>query len=106
MRLILAALAGCFLACAQPIVLHPPAPAAIAKSYIESFPAAQFVTPGAPLQLAHTPDVGSIVRVTLKGTAFLDQNAVKKTTDPLTISIDAGALEPGATVVVEYVSSN
>lgn len=105
MKLMLAAIAAAFLACAQPVVLHPPAPAAIAKSYIESFPAAQFVSPGAAVQLAHAPDLGTVVTVTLKGTTLFDQTSVKKTAEPLTVNIDPTGLAPGSTIVVEYVSS-
>lgn len=105
MKSILALVAFSFLACAQPVVLHPPAPAAMAKSYIETFPAAQFVTPGAALQLAHTPDLGTVVTVSLKGTSLFDQTSVKRTAEPLTVNIDPAGLAPGATIVVEYVSS-
>lgn len=99
-----------FTACAQPVVLHPP-PLPIVVNlpapFVESFPASAFAAPNSPVNLSHVPDLGSIVRVTLKGSGlFLDQSTVLKTEAPLTLTIDQSELTVGAVVTFEYYSSH
>lgn len=106
--LLLSALA--FMACAQSIKLRPPPVPVVVNlpaPFIESFPAINFVLPNSPVTLSHVPDLGSIVRVTMKGSnLFLDQSIVKKTEDPLTLTIDQSELTVGAVVTFEYYSSH
>lgn len=98
----------------QSIRLHPPAVPVVVNfpvQYVETFPAAQFVgTTPVVVPLAHTPTLGTTVRVTVKtADLFLDQAAVTKTTDPLRLSVDPGEIVAGnttAVVIVEYQSAN
>jgi len=97
-------------ACAQSIMLRPPPVPVVVNlpaPFIESFPASAFAAPNSPVNLSHVPDLGSIVRVTMKGSnLFLDQTTVKKTEAPLTLTIDQSELTVGAVVTFEYYSSH
>lgn len=93
-------------ACAQPMALKTPAAPAVVvlKTYIETYPASNYAAADSLVVLVHPPDAGTAVRATLRNSAgaILDQQAVVKTSAPVTLTADQGA---NFTVTFEYQSS-
>lgn len=89
---------------ANVVLKAPPtiAPVYLMKQNVVSFAIAAFVNPKTPLVLPQEAAIDTLVTISLKGETLLDQVSIRKTLEPITITIDPAVQALAREVVVEY----